>query len=104
MIQQPEVLQIFLLGVLAMGDLIAGMFFLRYWQNTHDRLFLYFAVSFGLEVICRFLLIYTTYNSESEPLVYVLRLLSYVIILLGITDKNRLFLKKYLSNLAKSQA
>ena len=82
-----------------MGDLLAGLFFLRYWQTTHDRFFLYFAVSFGLEVVCRFLLIYTTYNSESEPLVYVLRLLSYVIILSGIADKNHLALKKYLSNL-----
>ena len=47
-------------------------------------------------MICRFLLIYTTFNSESEPLVYSLRLLSYAVILLGIADKNRLVIRKYL--------
>jgi len=102
--EHPHALQLFLLGVLAMGDLIAGLFFVRYWQNTHDRFFLYFAVSFGLETICRFLLIYTTYNSESEPLVYGLRLLSYAVILVGIADKNHLALKKYLFNPPKPQA
>jgi len=102
-IGHTEELKVFLLGVLAMGDLIAGLFFVRYWRTTRDRLFIYFAVSFGLEVICRFLLIYTTYNSESEPLVYGLRLLSYAVILVGITDKNHLALKKYLFNLPKSQ-
>ena len=103
MIGHTEELKVFLLGVLAMGDLIAGLFFVRYWKTTRDRLFIYFAVSFGLEVVCRFLLIYATYNSESEPLVYGLRLLSYAVILVGITDKNHLTLKKYLFNLPKSQ-
>jgi hypothetical protein len=103
-IGHTEELRVFLLGVLAMGDLIAGLFFVRYWKTTHDRLFIYFAVSFGLEVICRFLLIYTTYNSESEPLVYGLRLLSYAVILVGIAEKNHLVMKNYLFNLPKSRA
>jgi hypothetical protein len=90
-----ENLRLFLLGVLAMGDLIAGLFFVRYWKSARDRFFLYFAGSFGLGVICRFLLIYTTFNSESEPLVYSLRLLSYAIILVGIADKNRFIIRKY---------
>lgn len=93
---EMEHLRLFLLGVLAMGDLIAGLFFVKYWKSTQDRLFLYFAGSFGLGMICRFLLIYTTVNSESEPLVYSLRLLSYAVILLGIADKNRLVIRKYL--------
>jgi hypothetical protein len=103
-IGHTEELRVFLLGVLAMGDLIAGLLFVRYWKHTHDRLFIYFAVSFGMESVCRFLLIYTTYNSESEPLVYGLRLLSYGVILLGIADKNHLTLKKYLFHVPKSQA
>jgi hypothetical protein len=32
-------LGVFLLGVLAMGDLIAAMFFLKYWIRTKDRFF-----------------------------------------------------------------
>jgi uncharacterized protein DUF5985 len=94
MMGDMENLRLFLLGVLAMGDLIAAMFFLKYWRSTKDRFFLYFAISFGLEVICRYLLLYTTFNSESEPLVYSLRLLSYAVILMGIADKNRVVIRK----------
>jgi hypothetical protein len=89
-------LGVFLLGVLAMGDLIAAMFFLKYWIRTTDRFFFYFIVSFGLEVVCRYLLMYTTFNTESEPLVYSLRLFSYAIILVGIADKNRNIIRRIL--------
>jgi hypothetical protein len=89
--------RMFLLGVIAMGDLIAGLFFLKYWKTTKDRFFLYFALSFALEAISRYLLLDISTNSESEPLVYSLRLLSYAVILLGIADKNRVTAMKYLS-------
>jgi hypothetical protein len=89
-------LGVFLLGVLAMGDLIAAMFFVKYWIRTKDRFFFYFIVSFGLEVVCRYLLMYTTFNTESEPLVYSLRLLSYAVILVGIADKNRNIIRRIL--------
>jgi len=79
----------FLLGTIAMGDLIAALFFLKYWKITQDRLFLFFALSFALNVVCRVLLIHTPINSESEPLVYSLRVLSYAAILVGILNKNR---------------
>jgi Family of unknown function (DUF5985) len=92
----PDNLRMFLLGVLAMGDLIVAMFFLKYWKRTRDRFFFYFIVSFGVEVVCRYLLIYTTFNSESEPLVYSLRLLSYAVILIGIADKNRGIIRRLL--------
>ncbi|SLM47355.1 conserved membrane protein of unknown function [Nitrospira japonica] len=88
---------VFLLGGLAMGDLIAGLFFLRYWIVTQDRFFLYFAAAFAIQMVCRMLLIGTTANSESEPLVYVFRLLSYGVILAGIFDKNRAKIAKALS-------
>jgi len=88
---------VFLLGALAMGDLLAGVFFFRYWRVTQDRFFLYFTLSFAIQMICRVLLIATTANSESEPLVYAFRLLSYAMILAGIFDKNREKLTKALS-------
>jgi hypothetical protein len=88
----------FLLGAIAMGDLIAGLFFLRYWKVTEDRFFLYFAASFGIAAITRVLLLHTVPSSESEPLVYSLRLLSYAVILGGILDKNRSAIKHLLLN------
>jgi len=98
MSESLESLRLFLLGAVAMGDLLAGLFFLRYWKETHDRLFLYFTWSFGVEVICRIFLIYTTFNSESEPLVYSLRVVSYGLILVGIVDKNRTMIRKIFSH------
>ena len=78
-----------LLGGIAMACLIIGMFFLRFWRNTGDRFFLFFAISFGLEGINRALLgIYQT-SSENEPLFYLIRLLSFVLIIVAIIDKNR---------------
>jgi hypothetical protein len=35
-------------GALAMGFLIAGLFFLKFWRRTGDGLFLAFAAAFGL--------------------------------------------------------
>jgi hypothetical protein len=35
-----------LLGAISMASLIAGLFFLRFWKDTGDRFFLFFAVSF----------------------------------------------------------
>lgn len=88
---------VFLLGALAMGDFVAGLFFFRYWLVTQDRFFLYFTASFAIQMVCRMLLIATTANSESEPLVYAFRLLSYAVILAGIFDKNRVKITKALS-------
>jgi hypothetical protein len=96
MIAGIDNLKEFFLGAIAMGNLIAGLFFLRYWKVTGDRFFLYFAASFGIGMISRFLLIRTIANSESEPLIYAFRLLSYAIILAGIIDKNRATIRKIL--------
>ena len=35
-----------LLGAVIMGDVIAGLFFVRFWKVTGDRFFLFFAASF----------------------------------------------------------
>ena len=36
----------FMLGGLVMGCFVAGLFFLRFWRKTHDRLFAIFAIAF----------------------------------------------------------
>ena len=38
----------FLSGAVALGYMLAAMFFLRFWKRTTDVLFLSFAVAFGL--------------------------------------------------------
>ncbi|MDB5772169.1 MAG: hypothetical protein V7606_3031 [Burkholderiales bacterium] len=79
-----------LVGATAMGTLIAGLFFLRYWKSTRDRFFLFFAISFFIEGFNR-LLIGPDMQSETaqQNIFYVLRLISYGLILFAIWDKNR---------------
>ncbi|MGH3995692.1 MAG: DUF5985 family protein, partial [Pseudonocardiaceae bacterium] len=33
-------------GAILMGYAVAGLFFLRFWQQTRDRLFLIFGIAF----------------------------------------------------------
>lgn len=62
--------------------------FLLLWKNTHDRFFLYFAISFALETLSRALFL-ANHSSADEPLIYLIRLLAYILILLAILEKNR---------------
>lgn len=43
----------FLLGVIAVCSIIAGLFFLRFWRDTRDSLFLAFAAAFIIEGLNR---------------------------------------------------
>jgi hypothetical protein len=78
-----------LMGAIAAGSLVAGLFFFRFWHRTRDRFFLYFAGSFWLEAINRIALALLPHASEHEPLFYVIRLVAYGLILAAIWQKNR---------------
>lgn len=78
-----------LLGAIAALSLVAGLIFLRYWRSSRDRFFLLFALSFLIEALNRVLMIEMPPSSESEPLHYLVRLVSYGLILYAIWDKNR---------------
>ncbi len=82
-------MNLFLLGAVSMGFLVAGLFFLRFWRETKDRLFLAFAIAFFLEVVNRAALALSSRPSEGAPFVYLIRLAAYLWILLAIADKNR---------------
>ncbi len=79
-----------LLGAIAMASLTIGLFFLRFWKKTRDRFFLFFAVAFSLEGLNRALLGLAQEANENEPIYYLVRLLSFVLILIAIVDKNRI--------------
>jgi uncharacterized membrane protein HdeD (DUF308 family) len=78
-----------LLGAIAMASMLAALFFLRFWRSTHDRFFLFFALSFFLEGINRILMGVSNIGDENQPLYYLIRLISYVLILIALLDKNR---------------
>ena len=77
-----------LLGAIAMASVTIGLFFLRFWKKTRDRFFLFFAVAFLLEGINRVILGLNQDSTEFEPIIYSVRLISFLLILIAIIDKN----------------
>jgi hypothetical protein len=78
-----------LMGGIAVGSLVAGLFFARFWHQTGDRFFLWFALSFWLEAGNRVALALVAGASEDDAVFYFIRLVAYGLILLAIWQKNR---------------
>lgn len=81
-------MQLFVLGMISMGFAVAALFFLRFWRASRDRLFLYFAIAFGLEAANRAIYAYNGAHSEEVTLYFSLRLVAFSLILWAIVDKN----------------
>ncbi|MCA1566020.1 MAG: DUF5985 family protein [Acidobacteria bacterium] len=82
-------MNLMLLGGISVASLIAGLYFLRFWKTTGDRFFLFFAISFFVEGVNRAALGLTEQPNEATPFFYLVRLLSFALILVAILDKNR---------------
>ena len=78
----------FFSGAVTLGFLVAAGFFLRFWRQTADRLFLAFALAFVLFALNQALASWLTVVIEPASLIYGLRVLGFVIILGAIVDKN----------------
>jgi Family of unknown function (DUF5985) len=72
-------------SVLAAGAI--AVFFLRFWQQTRDRLFLIFALAFAVFAVNRVLLSALDDESEGQTIVYLARALTFALIALAIADK-----------------
>lgn len=83
-----------LIGAIAIASLVVALFFLRFWRTTRDRFFLYFALSFFIDGLNRLLLTPASPSTEDAPEYYLIRLISYSLILFAILDKNRPLSKK----------
>lgn len=82
-------LESFLSGTICMGFLVISLFFVRFWRTTHDRLFLFFALAFGLLLAERGARATLYLQTEWIPAVYMFRLVAFGLILFAIFDKNR---------------
>ena len=82
-------LVVFLGGMLAMGYLVAAAFFLRFWKQTRDRLFIFFSLAFGILALQRVLLTIEFSFTEDRTWMYVLRLIAFLLIVYAIIAKNR---------------
>lgn len=76
-----------MMGMIAMASWVAGLFFLRFWRDTRDRLFFIFAIAFWLLGATRIALALTTESAEHSYLYWV-RLVAFVLLLAAVIDKN----------------
>ena len=75
-------------GAVSMGSLVIALFFLRFWRDSNDRFFLWFALSFFIEGLHRAYSALHDAGGEDSPLHYLIRLLAYGLILWAILEKN----------------
>jgi Ca2+/Na+ antiporter len=78
----------FIYGAIVTACFVAGLFFLRFWTRTHERLFAIFAIAFWI-LGANWLALAFIQVDEFRTAVYIIRLLAFVFILAGIIDKNR---------------
>jgi hypothetical protein len=79
----------FLLGIIVTTSLIAAMYFLKFWRQTRDVLFLAFGAAFLIEGINRIGFLFVAMPNEGSASIYVVRLLAFLLILGAILYKNR---------------
>jgi hypothetical protein len=76
-------------GLIVAGYLVCGLFFLKFWKATADRLFLTFGVAFWALAAQRLMLVVLAGQDGAEVYLYLVRLLAFSLILWAIVDKNR---------------
>jgi hypothetical protein len=79
---------LFLSGVITMGYVIAGLFFLRFWSRTRDSLFIAFACAFWLLAVNQALVALAGVPREEQSWIYLLRLGAFTLIIAAIVRKN----------------
>ena len=76
-------------GALAMGNVVIGLFFLRFYRDRKDLLFLLFGVAFWLFAGNNFALALSAAQAEATVGAYVVRLIGFGLIIAAIVQKNR---------------
>jgi len=71
-----------------MACCVIGLFFLRFWRRTRDRLFFYFSMAFWVLGFNWFMLAFAN-QDEPQTALYAVRLVAFGLIILGIWGKNR---------------
>lgn len=79
----------FIYGAIFIEAIFVGLFFIKFWRKSMDRLFLIFAAAFWLLAIERFVLFATDVKDETKSFIFLLRLMAFVLITLAVIDKNR---------------
>ncbi|MGA0597657.1 DUF5985 family protein [Enterovirga sp. CN4-39] len=78
----------FSFGAVAMGYLIAAVFFLKFWSQTRDELFAVFAAAFALLSLEQVLIAWSGLPKEEQTWFYLIRLFAFLLIIAAILRKN----------------
>lgn len=76
-------------GAVIMGNVIAAVFFVKFWRRTDDRLFLAFAAAFLLMGLVPLLTNLMEVPREEQSPFYLIRLAAFLIIICAIVAKSR---------------
>jgi hypothetical protein len=79
----------FLSGASCVAAAAIALFFLRFWRDSGDRFFAFFALAFAIFAANRIALTALDDESEARTVVYLARAAAFGIIVLAIVDKNR---------------
>jgi hypothetical protein len=79
----------FVNGLSACASVVAALSFLRFWRESGDRLFLWFALAFWMFAANWSAIALIRSTTEAQYLYFLPRLVGFVLILVAILDKNR---------------
>jgi uncharacterized membrane protein HdeD (DUF308 family) len=79
----------FLAGASTLAAAAIALFFLRFWRDTRDRLFLLFAIAFAVFAANRLALTILDDEGEGRTLIYLARAGAFGLIIAAVVDKNR---------------
>lgn len=79
----------FLAGATCFASAVAALFFVRFWRDTGDRLFAFFALAFAIFAVNRVLL--SVYHDEGDErtVLYLVRAGAFAMVAAAIIDRNR---------------
>jgi hypothetical protein len=80
---------LFMSGLITAGYVLAGLFFLRFWARTRDRLFVVFATAFWLLAAQQAALAFIGTEREEHTWLYLVRLVAFLLIIGAVIRKNR---------------
>ena len=76
-------------GAMSMGNVVIGLFFLRFYRERRDLLFLLFGIAFALFALNNFVVGVANDVAEASVGAYVIRLVGFALIIAAIVQKNR---------------
>ena len=79
---------LFVAGAMSAGYAVAGLFFLRFWRRTRERLFAAFAIAFWLMALNQAVAGFARHGQAESSAAYLLRLAAFAFIILAVLSKN----------------